>query len=155
MDDAGAESDQIRPPEIIEVPAGMVLRPRGDDGSRTVFRPDQEFKCFTAPEWAQMGHLITDYRWLWYYAIRMETKAALLDKEIGNLQLQLTVLRDTEETTRRGLESMTSLLDKEHGARLQMQSKEKFELWAWRIGTVVGLAAAAAFGAAWGVERSR
>lgn len=149
------EEVRIRPEAMIEVPAGIILRPRTESGTRTVFRPSEEYKCFSSDEWASMGHLVTDYRWLWYYAIQMETKTALLGKEIGNLQLQLSVLKDSEESTRRALDTMTGLLDKEHAARLSIHSSEKFELWAWRIGTVVGLIAAGAFGAAWGVERSR
>lgn len=153
--DGGIAEERVRPDELIDVPQGIVLRPRTEGGARTVFRPSEEYKCFTSPEYGSVGHLVTDYRWLWYYAIQMETKVALLQKEIGNLELQITVLKDSEKSTRLALDSMTGLLDKEHAARLSIQSSEKFELWAWRIGTVVGLIAAGAFGAAWGVEKAK
>ncbi|MEN6368292.1 MAG: hypothetical protein ABFD77_01165 [Thermotogota bacterium] len=145
----------VRPAALIEIPAGMVLRPRADDGTRTSFRPDQEYKCFTSDEWAQMGHLVTDYRWLWYYAIKLEMRSSLFEAQVGNLELQLQVLRDDADTTRRGLESMSALLQKEHERRLNTETVQRFELWAWRVATVVGLVAAGAFGAAYGVERSR
>lgn len=132
----------------------MVLRPKSDEGQRVVFRPDQEYKCFTVDEWGSMGHLITDYRWLWYYAIQLELKTELLNRDVGNLELQIVILRDSVDVTQRGLESMTALLDKEHDARLRASRKASVELWAWRIGTVLGLVAAGAFGAAWGVERA-
>jgi hypothetical protein len=153
--EATVEPERIRPDALLDVPVGVVLRPLDDEGRRATFRPDQEYKCFTAPEWAQMGHLVTDYRWLWYYAIKLETRAALLEEEVGNYELQLGVLRDDVETTRRGFDSMTGLLEKEHDYRLGMESMQRFEVWAWRIGTVIGLVAAGAFGAAYGVERSR
>jgi len=146
---------ETRPVEMIEIPAGMTLRPRDDAGKRVVFRPDQEYKCFTAPEWKTMGGLITDYRWLWYYAIQMELKAELLARDIGNLELQIVILNDNVDVTQRGLDSITGLLDKEHNYRVQTSRMARVELWAWRIGTVLGLVAAGAFGAAWGVEKSK
>ena len=155
VDQPAADPSGVRPAALIEIPAGLVLRPRGADGTRTSFRPDQEYKCFTADEWAQMGHLVTDYRWLWYYAIKLETRSALLEQEVGNLELQVGVMRDDVLAVRKGLDSMTGLLDKEHERSLRLESERKFELWAWRVGTVVGLVAAGAFAAAFGVERSR
>jgi hypothetical protein len=152
--DAGP-TESVRPEELIEVPAGMILRPKAEDGARTTFRPDQEYKCFTAVEWSQMGHLVTDYRWLWHNAILMEKRSLLLEQQIGNLELQLGVLSDDVAATRRGLDSMTGLLEKEHARRIDSESARRFEVWLWRIGTVVGLVAAGAFGAAYGVERSR
>ena len=146
---------ETRPAEMIEIPAGMTLRPRDDAGKRVMFRPDQEYKCFTAPEWKTMGNLITDYRWLWYYAIRLETKVMLREMEIGNLELQIVLLNDSVDVTQRGLDAMTGLLDKEHGARTRTTRAARVELWAWRIGTVVGLVAAGAFGGAWGAEKSK
>lgn len=153
-DDAGPV-DSVRPAELIDVPAGVILRPRADDGTRTTFRPDQEYKCFAVSEWVQLGHLITDYRWLWYNAILMEKRSLLLEQQIGNLELQLGVLRDDAVATRRGFDSLTGLLEKEHARRLGTESTKRFEIWMWRIGTVVGLVAAGAFGAAYGVEKQR
>lgn len=117
-----------------------------------MFRPDQEYKCFATEGWATMGHIITDYRWLFYYAIRMEHKAALLEQETGNLQLQLVIWRDNTKSAELALDKVTGLLDKEHAYRLDSEKSERFELWVWRVGTVVALVAAGAFGAAWGVE---
>ena len=140
--------DRVRPSILVDVPTGMVLRPRDDEGRRVVFRPDQEYKCFTTSEWSDVGHLVTDYRWLWYYAIQMELKAELLGKDIAKLELHISILQDSVDVTQRGLDSMAALLDKEHAARLQTTRKAAVELWAWRIGTVLGLVAAGAFGAA-------
>ncbi len=153
--DETEEEQRVRPKELVEVPEGMILRPREEQGPRTVFRPKQEYKCFTAEEWGTVGHLITDYRWLWHYSGRMEMKIALFQKEIGNLELQLTIQKDNEAIVRRGFESMTGLLDKEHQARLRINKNKRLELWAWRVGTIVGLVATGVFGAAWGVERTR
>lgn len=155
-DDADAgPPESVRPAALIDIPAGVVLRPKADDGTRTTFRPDQEYKCFTATEWMQMGHLVTDYRWLWYNAILMEKRSLLLDQQVMNLELQLGVLRDDVAATRRGLDSMTGLLEKEHERRLDGETAQRIEIWLWKIGTVVGLVAAGAFGAAYGVEKSR
>lgn len=153
MDDTDA--DRVRPAHLIDVPPGVILEPRDENGRRVTFRPDQEYKCFPVDQWAQMGDLITDYRWLWYYAIRMETKLQLFEQQIGNLQLQIKVWEDTHAATRNGLVSITNLLDKEHDARLNVAARADLELWGWRIATVVALVATGAFGAAWGVERSR
>ena len=154
-EEASEGQDRVRPEHLIDVPLGIILEPRDGQGRRTVFRPEQEYKCFAVEEWSAMGNLITDYRWLWYYAIRMETKVKLHEQEITNLQLQLHVFEEAHDSTQRGLESMTALLDKEHDARLRATSTRTLELWGWRIGTVIGLVAAGAFGAAWGVERGR
>jgi len=131
----------------------MVLRPRDENNQRTVFRPREEYKCFVAPEWGQMGHLITDYRWLWYYAIRMEMKVAKLEQQVGNLELQLTIWQDNTANAERALANMTGLLNKEHAWRTNLERREKLELWLWRGGTVVGIALAAAFGVAYGVAK--
>ena len=149
------DADRVRPAHLIDVPPGVILEPRDENGRRVTFRPDQEYKCFPVDQWAQMGDLITDYRWLWYYAIRMETKLQLFEQQIGNLQLQIKVWEDTHAATRNGLVSITNLLDKEHDARLNVAARADLELWGWRIATVVALVATGAFGAAWGVERSR
>lgn len=152
---ADDEEARVRPASLRTVPDGLVLRVRDDSGVRTVFRPSEEYKCFSVAEWGQMAHLVTDYRWLWHYAIQMETKAALLQGQVDNLEIQMTVLRDSLDVTRNGLDTMTGLLNKEHERRLNSEASRTFEVWAWRVGTVVGLVAAGAFGAAWGVERSR
>jgi len=146
---------KVRPEALIDVPIGMILMPKDENGRQINYRPEEEFKCFAVSEWNQMAHLITDYRWLWLYAIQMETKAALLDKEIGNLQLQLGLVRDELDTTRSGLKSMTGLLKTEQSFRLSEETRQRVEIWLWRVGTVVGLVAAGAFAAAWGVERSQ
>ncbi len=156
VDDAGVQVKKVvRPAELIDVPQGMVLRRKDKKGRRIVFRPDQEYKCFTTPQWVTVGHMITDYRWLWYYAIRLETKVELRDQEIGNLELQLVIWGDNTTNAERGLDRMTALVEKEHDYRVKSLRLKRFEIWAWRIGTVVGLVAAGAFGAAWGVERAR
>jgi len=150
-----AKVERVRPPELIDVPEGMVLRPRDDEGRRTLFKPDQEYKCFATPGWGQMGQLIVDYRWLFYYAIRMEAKVAALEQQIGNLELQLEIWNDNTDKTERALNSMTGLFNKEHDWRLKAEKNENIELWAWRAGTVVGLVLAGAFAGAWGAQRSK
>jgi len=156
---ADAEPEEVavdyKPITIVEVPSGMVLREKDDQGRRVAFRPEQEYKCFTVGEWAQMGHIITDYRWLWYYTVQLEFKVGLYRQNIEKLELQMAIMGDSIDVTQRGLDSMTGLLNKEHEARLRTNRNATVELWAWRVGTVLGLVAAGTLGAAWGVERSK
>lgn len=146
---------RVLPEEMIEIPQGMVLRPRDEDNRRTMFRPDQEYKCFPGPEWGQMGNLIVDYRWLWYYGTRMKAKVERLELQIANLQEQVATWKHNTESAERGLANMTGLLNKEHGYRLKLVKRERLELVMWRVGTIVALVAAGAFGAAWRVEKSK
>lgn len=146
---------RVIPEEMLEVPPGMILRPRDEDNRRTVFRPEQEYKCFPAPEWGQMGNLITDYRWLWYYGMLMKSKVERLELQIANLQEQVATWKHNTENAERGLADMTGLLNKEHGYRLKLVKRERLELVMWRVGTIGALIATAAFAAAWGVERAK
>jgi len=150
-----ADPEAVRPAALIDVPPGVVLTPRDENNRRTTFRPEQEYKCFPVDQWIQLGNLITDYRWFWYYSMRLESKIALLESQIGNLEIQLVIWKDTHESTQRALLSVSGLLDKEHDARLHTAARDNLELWGWRISTVLGLVAAGAFGAAWGVERAK
>lgn len=140
------------PETLVDVPAGFVLRPIGDDGKRTLFRPEEDYKCFDVHGWGTMAHLITDYRWLWYHTINLKAKVANNEQQVANLELQLQIWKDNTKNAERALNGMTWILDKESGARIESESKSKRELRLWRLGTVVGVVIAGVFAGAFIVE---
>ncbi len=85
----GASASQL--PSLRTVPPGLTLtRP---DALRLDWREiGGEVKAFTAPEWAEVGHLVVDYRWLWTYAGQLEQVVALRTREAALLRAHITVL---------------------------------------------------------------
>ena len=80
---AGAADPEWQRPPIREVPAG-----------RTVTVDGAEIKCFTAPEWVRLGHIITDYRDLWQAAARWDAERASYVRAEAAWQLRLEAERD-------------------------------------------------------------
>jgi len=74
------------------VPEGLKLTRRA--AARFDWRdiPNHELKCFTGPEWAEVGGLVVDYRWLWGYAQDLEMMVALLQRQVALQQQQIIVL---------------------------------------------------------------
>lgn len=101
-----------------EVPRGVTLRPRDDRDRPTVFRPAEEYKCFTTPEWVQLGAIVVDYRWFFQYSGNLELKLQAREGEVAALvarareQAQLTALQE------RRAEFNARLFEQEHALRL-------------------------------------
>lgn len=99
-------------------------------------------------EWAEMAHIIIDYKWYWYYSAQMEAKVKLLELSVSNLETQNKYLREQLDATERGLKDMSGLLDTEQAARAREARFLRLELWLWRSGTIIGILAAAICGGA-------
>lgn len=70
-------------PPVREVPRGSTVTVDG-----------AELKCFSQPEWVQLGRIITDYRDLWMAATRWEAERASYDREIAGWEVRLTAAGD-------------------------------------------------------------
>lgn len=115
-------ANEIRP-ELREIPEGIVLRSKTPRGYQVVFKPKEEYKCFTTLEWNSMGFVITDYRWFFNYSLKLEAKLEVRQKQITNRQeqivdfkKQITLLTDSQKF-------LQQMLNAEH--KMLVQEKEK------------------------------
>lgn len=122
---------------------------------QTVFKPREEYKLFTVPEWSQMAHLITDYRWFYWYTERLEAKLKLMEMSIQNLESQNEYLQEALRRRETSIEMMSGLLDSEQKARQEDASSRRLELWLWRSGAILGVVAAGVFGGMYAAGRAR
>ena len=111
-----------------------------------------EHKCFTASEWADLGHLLVDYRDLWRAAVRAEAIEEARKDEVTALERRLDVAADRAALLTTDRDWWRTVAETEHAARLDLDSRNRSVEWipwalvvveALAIG-VVGVASAAA-----------
>lgn len=148
-DTADAGVSDPKPEQVFDIPAGVKAEPFKERGWGNVFNPNEkEYKCFTTTEYQVIANIILDYRWFWGYAMDLETKLKLKDKEIGSLGRQLEIMNHSLEASEGGRANLNTILEREQKLRLDMASSSEFELWLWRGGTIIlGLVAAGMAGA--------
>lgn len=74
----------------MDEPVGFVLYSKDITGRQVVFKPQEDYQCFSRDDWARMAHLINDYHWLWDYSIGMNIIASKYQEQIGDLKLQVS-----------------------------------------------------------------
>lgn len=132
-----------------------MLRPKDERGRRTVFRPEEEYKCFSTSEYVIIGIIINDGRWLYDMKLKLELKLELKNNEVANLEQQIESLNYSLGVVKTGFKEVGGLFDMEQKRTLNLSKKMQAEIWAWRGATIVLGLATAALGALYGVERYR
>lgn len=137
----------VKPAQIFNVPEGKNLRPEVDDrGKPVVFVVDQEYKCFSVPEYLTIARIITDYRWFWSYATDLEHQLELQVAETDKVRLQRDAWAGTAKRTERAMTKLDNLFTTDQRLRLSASKSKKYELWGWRAATVVFAGSVVAMG---------
>lgn len=146
-------ADNVKPEHVYDVPSGVTLYPKTEKGYQAVFKPEQEYKCFTAKEYQTIAHIIIDYRWFWVYATNLELQLGLKTKEVTNLGQQMQLWKEKYTLMSGEKDFLGGLFDAEHEQRLLLEREKKTELWIWRIATGVVVVLATAGWTAYGVGK--
>jgi hypothetical protein len=100
-----------------------------------------------------MGHILTDYQYLWHYTGQLELKTMLLEKSETNLIDQTVVYKRQLKITNNALTRMTALLDKEQAHRISEARAKNATAWVLGASTLVAIVAASIFGGLYAAEK--
>ena len=101
-----------RPEQLRPVPPG-----------RTVEFEGTEHKCFSVPEWKEMGHILLDYRALFAAANRMELRLELHFEEVALLEQRTALWLEVTEELKTERHVNRQLFDAEHALRLEAEGR--------------------------------
>ncbi len=117
------------PEREIDEPEGFVLYSKDEKGRQINFKPQEDYQCFPARDWVKMGHLVTDYHWLFGYAIRMQVIVANFEAQIGKLGLQVQHWKDTTGRVDESRLFAVGMLKEERKLKLRSEFSNKMTMW--------------------------
>lgn len=127
------ESDTIAeeiPSKEIYEPEGFVLYSEDENGEQLVFEPEEDYQCFNAEEWSDIGHLITDYHWLYWYAGQNKLIISNYKMQITNLKLQIDLWKNTINRVDKTMSFTQNLLNEDRKIKFKTNLSNKITMWA-------------------------
>jgi hypothetical protein len=121
-----------RPELRVKMPKGLELLPKDERGRKVIFRPNQQYRCYTIGEYAQVADFIVDYRWFFSYSQKLELKLQKKQVEIGRLEEINAEHKDRIEELEHDVRFNAALFDQEHALRLSegvMRTKRERLFW--------------------------
>jgi hypothetical protein len=117
------------PEREIDEPDGFVLYSKDEKGRQINFKPQEDYQCFPAGDWVKMGHLITDYHWLFGYAMRMQLVVANMESQIGNLTLEVQRWKDMTNRVDESRLFAVGMFKEERTLKLRSDFSNKVTMW--------------------------
>ncbi len=122
------EADEM-PARELEEPEGFTLYSKDDKGRQVVFKPQEDYQCFAVRDWTKMGHLITDYHWLYSYAISMRLMIANMTAQIGRHELQTQLWKDMAAQAEESRLFTYNMYKEERSLKIRTEFINKATMW--------------------------